>query len=93
MVTIQLRDVPQDVVVELVRQAEAAGVTLNQLILEHLRVGVRIEELRRDDEASRGSGDNAEVFARAHARPGKVPPPGWATKEIRRMRDAVAGDL
>lgn len=89
MVTLRIHDVPEDVLRELVREAEAAGQSLNQYVLDNLRVGARLDALR----TRRDPGlTNAEVLARAHALPGKRPPPGWGTREIRRMRDAAAGD-
>ena len=94
MVTVRIHDVPEDVVRELVRQAEAAGRTLNQYMLDNLRIGARLDALRnhREPDEEPRALTNAEVLARAHARPGKRPPPGWGTQEIRRMRDAAAGD-
>ena len=79
MVAVQIRDVPDDVHTELVRKAEEAGMSLNQFMLDELRQIAR-------------RGRNAEIFARAAQRRGKVPPDGWATAEIRRLRDAAAGD-
>ena len=76
MVAIQIRDVPDDVHAELVRQAEEAGQSLNKYVLGLLRQSIR------------GSG-NAAVFARAAARKGN-PPPGSGTRTIRAMRDAAS---
>jgi len=78
MVAIQIRDVPEDVHAELVRQAEEAEQSLNKYLLGVLRESIR-------------GGGNAEVFARAAARKGN-PPPGHGARLIREMRDAASGD-
>ena len=88
MVTVQIQDVPDDVHAELVRQAEEAGKPLDAFVLHKLREAIHMPVFDPDH--------NARLFARIRAETANRPdpfPPGWTTREIRRQRDAVAGDL
>ena len=73
--TIQIRGVPEKVHRELVRLAEAEGLSLNRLLLR---------EFERMARQSR----NAEILRRAASRPGKRVTTEEIVETIRRMRDA-----
>jgi antitoxin FitA len=73
MPLVQIRDVPNDVHAELVKQAEHAGMSLNRYLLQELR---RLA----------GRSRNAEIFRRAQARPGPKLSRESIIKEIRAIR-------
>ena len=87
MVSIQIPDVPDDVHAELVRRAEAAGESLDAFVLHKLCEAVNMVEFDAEYRAQFW----AEIRAYAETHPDPFPP-GWTTREIRRQRDAVAGD-
>lgn len=76
MVSIQVRDVPEDVHAELARLAERSGMSLNRFLLEELR---RIA----------GRGRNAAILRRVDAVPGKRPTTEQIVAAIRATRDAA----
>jgi hypothetical protein len=75
MGNIQVRNVPKKVHAALVRQAEAAGMSLNSYLLNEF------ERLARRNR-------NAEILKRAHERPGKRPTSEQIVRVIREIRDA-----
>lgn len=71
---IQARDVPDEVYVELVRQAADRGLSLNRFVIgEFERIARR--------------GRNAAIFAQARARPGDWPSTEEIVAVIRKERD------
>ena len=71
---IQVRDVPDDVHEALVRQAKAEGLSLNQFVLrEYEKIARRAR--------------NAEIFARAAARPGRRLSREQIVESLREIRE------
>jgi hypothetical protein len=70
---IQIRNVPETVHAELVRQAKAAGLSLNRYVL------LELERLARH-------GRNAEIFRRASSFEGKRPSTKQIVETIRSIR-------
>lgn len=80
MVTIQVRDVPDDLYDQLLRDVEASGLTFDHYV---------VNIIHQFCIPGAGTLSLDEVFALADTLDMKRPPPGWATAEIRRMRDAI----